>query len=417
MSVREDASTTVTGRPRRRIDAPEKLTAATRYAGDVAGRHAVRTTGAQSTCARAHRPDRFSRGSAAARRGRGTHRGDLRVQRVDDLGKSDPLARDKALWVGQPVAIVVAETEAAAEDAAARVDVTYEPLPPILDLEAALQAGASNVRERVSGGGSAEAAHGSTVGAGGEVAYEGDSRNIANRLHYQRGDVVRGFSEATVVVERTCRTSTFHQFYLEPQTATAAVDPLGKLTMWSRTQSVFYTRKQLANSRGLPVDRVRVVAMPLRGGFGGKILVIDFGAGNPASGSHIWLKIGAARDGRLTNIQARVVFDAGAFPELSPAGWALYEQVPYDETGQPLAASFIDYPLPPAQRVPNVEPVPGEVQAADGPFGGKGVGEPPVVAGAAAIGNAVADARRVRMSELPITSERLFRALAASSAQ
>lgn len=97
-------------------------------------------------------------------------------------------------------------------------------------------------------------------------------------------------------------------------------------------------------------------------------------------------------------------------------GWALYEQVPYDETGQPLAATFIDYPLPTAQRVPKVEPVLVEVQAADGPFGAKGVGDPPVVAGAAAIANAVADATGVRISELPIKSERLFQALSAASA-
>jgi CO/xanthine dehydrogenase Mo-binding subunit len=92
-------------------------------------------------------------------------------------------------------------------------------------------------------------------------------------------------------------------------------------------------------------------------------------------------------------------------------GWALYEAMPYDEQGQLMAATFTDYALPAAHRMPAIEPILVEVPVPDGPFGAKGVGEPPIIPGAAAVANAIRDAVGVRMTELPITPDRLFRAL------
>ena len=345
MSVATERAATAIGRPRRRIDAPEKLTGWTRFAGDFSlpGMLHARLVLSPYAHARIVNVD-----TAEALRLPGVvavlTASDLRVHRVDDMRKSDPLARDEALWAGQPVAIAVAETDALAEDAASLVEVTYEPLPAVLDFDAAIQRAALPVRDRVAAGGGAEAAHG-TVGSGGEVEHETESANVVNRLHYQRGDVERGFAEAHAVVEQTYRTSTVHQSYLEPQGAAAAVDPLGRLTVWSSTQSLFYTRQELAKSLGLPIASVRIVPMPLGGGFGGKILVVeplvaatalalgrpvrlvftrreDFVAGNPANGSQIWLKMGATREGRLTSIEARVMFDGGVFADSSPASLA-----------------------------------------------------------------------------------------------
>jgi CO/xanthine dehydrogenase Mo-binding subunit len=79
--------------------------------------------------------------------------------------------------------------------------------------------------------------------------------------------------------------------------------------------------------------------------------------------------------------------------------------MPYDSNGQPLAASFLDYTLPTAERVPRTTPILVELPAADGPFGAKGVGEPPVIGAPAAIANAVADAIGARLTTWPITSD------------
>ena len=92
-------------------------------------------------------------------------------------------------------------------------------------------------------------------------------------------------------------------------------------------------------------------------------------------------------------------------------GWALFEGLVYDENGQALTGTWMDYALPHIQDVPNITPVLVEIPSSLGPFGAKGVGEPPVVPVGAAIANAVFDAVGVRMTKLPITSERLFEAL------
>lgn len=90
-------------------------------------------------------------------------------------------------------------------------------------------------------------------------------------------------------------------------------------------------------------------------------------------------------------------------------GWALQEEVVYDASGALLTSTFADYAVPRSTAVPDVESILVEVPSDDGPFGARGVGEPPVVAAAAAIANAVADAAGVRVTDLPASRERLWR--------
>ena len=92
-------------------------------------------------------------------------------------------------------------------------------------------------------------------------------------------------------------------------------------------------------------------------------------------------------------------------------GWALYEELSFDEIGQLRTTTLVDYALPTAGVLPPIETVLVEIPAPDGPFGAKGVGEAPVVATAAAVANAVAAATGARLRELPMTPERVWRAL------
>jgi len=92
-------------------------------------------------------------------------------------------------------------------------------------------------------------------------------------------------------------------------------------------------------------------------------------------------------------------------------GWALFEGMVYDEQGQLLTPTLMDYALPQSQDVPPITPLLVEVLSELGPFGAKGVGEPPVVPVAAAIANAIKDAVGVRMTQIPMTPERIFAAL------
>ena len=93
-------------------------------------------------------------------------------------------------------------------------------------------------------------------------------------------------------------------------------------------------------------------------------------------------------------------------------GWALYEQMVYDEAGGLVTQSLLDYTLPSSQQIPPIEPVILEIPSQSGPYGLRGVGEPPVIPVAAAIANAVNAATGRRLSEIPITSEALHRACA-----
>ncbi|RKQ86682.1 CO/xanthine dehydrogenase Mo-binding subunit [Solirubrobacter pauli] len=252
---------------------------------------------------------------------------------------AEPLAREEIVWAGQPVALVVAETEAAAGDAAALVDVDTEWLEPVLDLEAALADGAPAARltERAGEDESAASAHGGSEG--GTEAAGGGSPNVATRQRLQRGDVDAGLAAADHVVRGRFRTSWVHQAYLEPQSTLAWVDPDGTLVVHSSTQGAFMVRQGLASTFGLPMERVRVQAAPLGGAFGGKLMIAEplaaaaaltlrrpvrivfsrteeFAAGNPAPGQLIDLELGAMRDGALAAIRGRVVGDRGGLGDM-----------------------------------------------------------------------------------------------------
>jgi CO/xanthine dehydrogenase Mo-binding subunit len=92
-------------------------------------------------------------------------------------------------------------------------------------------------------------------------------------------------------------------------------------------------------------------------------------------------------------------------------GWALYEQMLYDEDGRLATASLLDYTLPASHQIPPIEAVILEIPSQSGPYGLRGVGEPPVIPVAAAIANAVSAATGHRLTEIPLTSQTIRRAL------
>ena len=278
---------------------------------------------------------------------------DLPIAASDDLRMFEPLARDEALFVGHPVALVIAETETAAADAVHHVHVDAERLPVVSDLEAAtrpdsplaritsiLPLGADDAEENT-----AKSAHAAVGGEGAELLDEDLSDNVINRKRYTQGDAAAALAASTVTAEATFRTNWVYQGYLEPHAATAWLEPDGVLTVSTATQGIFYARKQLARIFGLPVAKVRIRSAPLGGSFGSKLLVVDplvagaalvlgrpvrlaldrredIAATNPAPGATMEVRIGADGDGRLTGLDARLVFDAGAYIEWSIEGIA-----------------------------------------------------------------------------------------------
>jgi CO/xanthine dehydrogenase Mo-binding subunit len=121
------------------------------------------------------------------------------------------------------------------------------------------------------------------------------------------------------------------------------------------------------------------------------------------------LKLVAAHDvGRAINPQSvEGQIQGGAVQGL---GYALMEEIVLED-GINLTTSFASYLIPSAGDVPDVEPVIVESGEGLGPFGARGIGEPPIAPPAAAVANAIADATGARLTRLPITPERVAQAL------
>ena len=332
------ATHAVIGKSVRRVDGAEKITGEARYTGDLRlpGLLHARLVLSPHPNARVVKID-----ADEARQVPGVvavlTAGDLSFVQPDaGSRKRDFLARDFALYYGHPVAAVIAETPSAAEDAVPLVDVEYEPLDAALDLLQALEPDAPQTRGEVPVEAGEEAQMHATATGGEEEPEQDLPPNVSTSLHFKRGDVEAGFREADAVVERTYRTSMVHQGYIEPQVTVATVDPLGTLTIYTSTQALFYTRQEVSEGLGLPNSKVKVVAMTIGGGFGGKFMLLealcgalalktgrpvrleytrmdDFLAANPAPPSQFEIKLGAKKDGTLTALEARVLFDTGAY--------------------------------------------------------------------------------------------------------
>ncbi|MDO8750742.1 MAG: xanthine dehydrogenase family protein molybdopterin-binding subunit [Dehalococcoidia bacterium] len=235
-------------------------------------------------------------------------------------------AQGKALYFGQPVAAVAATTPEVAEAAIALIQVEYEALPVVSDVLDAIKPDAALLHPDLH-----------TEGLAGR---DPAPSNIALRVEFNRGDTSAGFEDADVVIEKTFRTQTIHQGYLEPRAAVAEVGSDGRMTVWGSTQGSFIARQLLSEILELPLGKIRVVPMEVGGGFGGKNSLVaapicavlaqkarcpvklvlsraeDLTSGRPAPGAVVNLKLGATREGHLTAVSGSVMYNSGAFPQL-----------------------------------------------------------------------------------------------------
>lgn len=347
-TIDKTSPSTAVGKPMRRQDAFDKLTGRTRYAGDIpiAGLLHARLVLSPYAHARIIHID-VSAALAVpgvkfvytgATLGMAHYDGSSRVM--------SPLAREEVLWCGHPVAIVLAESEAAAEDGAAAVDVDYGQLPVVIDPLAAMQPGSpltrvvqQEVKSEIAGGGAHAAVSEEEEQAEDQAAEAKEelSPNVSDKGRLRLGDMAQGWREADVVVEHTFETSVVHQSYLEPQSIVVVPDSLRKrLTIWPSSQGMFGVRSDVSEALQVPERQVTVESTPIGGAFGGKFGLIeplaaaaaytaghpvrlvytrteDLLAANPAPRSHIALKLGAKKDGTLVAMEARAIFDSGAY--------------------------------------------------------------------------------------------------------
>jgi nicotinate dehydrogenase large molybdopterin subunit len=226
------------------------------------------------------------------------------------IKKDQPyLAHGRVYHIGQPILIVVAESEIIGRKALKLIHVEYEDIPAILDPFAA--------RDR------------------GLAIHEGG--NLLSYRQLVKGDIDRGFREADVIVEHTYRTTWIDHAFMETEAGVGYMAPDGRITIMSSTQNTHYKRREVARLLGLPEEQVRIVQTTTGGGFGGKLDVTvegyvalavyhtrrpvlikytreeSFLANTKRHPMYIEYKTGARKDGRITAAKVSITGDTGAF--------------------------------------------------------------------------------------------------------
>jgi CO/xanthine dehydrogenase Mo-binding subunit len=244
------------------------------------------------------------------------------------------MARDKVLFPGHPVAAVAATTEAIAAEACKLIEVDYEVLPYVIEVEDAIKPDAPILHDW--------------------AMFDGKPSNIVGKLENKKGDIAEGFAKAEVVIEREFTTRPVHQGYIEPHACLISVAADGKTTIWSSSQGQFMVRAMTAYLTGIPQSSIRAIPAEIGGGFGGKTIVYleplatllakksgrpvkmvmtreeVMRATGPTSGSKMIVKVGATKDGKIVAAHGMFYLQAGAYPGSPIRGAAGCSFAPYD---------------------------------------------------------------------------------------
>lgn len=240
------------------------------------------------------------------------------------------LARGRALYDGHAIAAVAAIDEQTARKALKLISVSYEILPHVTDVDAAMQDDAPIIHD--------------TIFTMGVEPKPKKPSNLFSVTEFGHGDIEAGFAEADVIVEKSYKTEQTHQGYIEPHACLASVNSDGSGELWVTTQGHFTYRDVCATLLGMDVAKLKVTASEIGGGFGGKThvwmeplalalsrkanrpvkMVMTreevFRASGPTSSTSMDVKIGAKKDGTITSASAVLRYQGGAFP----GQWAMF---------------------------------------------------------------------------------------------
>ncbi|MGI9370556.1 MAG: xanthine dehydrogenase family protein molybdopterin-binding subunit [Ruegeria sp.] len=254
--------------------------------------------------------------------------------------RENVMAGEKALYDGHAVAAIAANSALAARDALKLIEVEYEVLPHVTDVDKAMAPDAPVIRE----------------GAADYSVPEGMHPNVVRYHESGRGDVEAGFAEADLVIEDSFVTEAAHQGYIEPHACLATLGNDGKGELWCCTQGHWLVQKTCAAVLGMETSQLRVTASEIGGGFGGKTTVFIepvalalsrkanrpvkivmtrsevFRATGPTSSASMDVKIGMKKDGTITAAQGTFRLQGGAFPGAPGDMTAMCAFAPYNLT-------------------------------------------------------------------------------------
>ena len=220
---------------------------------------------------------------------------------------------ERIRYVGDTIAIVAAETQEIAEQAASLIEAEFEPLPVITDPVQARQEGQPQLHE---------------------------NGNLLKHIKVRKGEMQTGFGEADVIVEHTFHTQTTDHAFLEPECSIAVPTPEGRMEIYVGSQIPYQDRSQVARAMGWDEDRVRIVGQKMGGGFGGKediagqihVALLADVTQRPVKllfdrresllvhpkrhATQIRVKIGAKQNGRIVAAETELYGDTGAYASL-----------------------------------------------------------------------------------------------------
>jgi CO/xanthine dehydrogenase Mo-binding subunit len=249
------------------------------------------------------------------------------------------MARESVLYEGHAVAAVAASSKAVANQALALIEVDYEVLPHVIDVDEAMKPDAPLLFPDLITRG---------------VEPPPKPSNISKRVEYKLGDLAAGFAEANEIVEMSFKTAPVHQAYIEPQGCVARYDADGQGELWSSSQGHFVVRAYTAQLLGMKLGDLRVYPAEIGGAFGGKTVIYVepvavalarksghpvklvmsredvFRATGPTSGTSMTVKIGIKRDGTLVAADGLFKLQAGAFPGSPFMSTCMCAFAPYD---------------------------------------------------------------------------------------
>lgn len=243
--------------------------------------------------------------------------GENRIGVLGGAFRDQPVLCDKKVrLVGDPIALVAAESKEIAQRAARLIDVEYEELPPVFDPVVAMDKNSP-------------------------VIHEGG--NVVVHRKIRKGDLDDGFKKSDVIVQGTYKTPFYEHSYLEPEAGVAKLNETGNVTVWACTQFPSYAREEVARVLGLPFSKVRIIQTKTGGGFGGKldvsvhchIALLALRTGCPVKLVYsreesimvspkrhpfiVRYKTGATKEGKIMAAEVEIIGNTGAYLSYGPA--------------------------------------------------------------------------------------------------
>jgi CO/xanthine dehydrogenase Mo-binding subunit len=244
-----------------------------------------------------------------------THKDIPGANRVGIILKDEPVLVDhKIARIGDPLALIAGESREAVEEAANRLKIEIEELPPVLDPHEAMREDAIKI-------------HGET--------------NVVAVKNLIKGDIEEGFKKSDVIVENSYKTNFVTHMFIEPESGIGDFKD-GIVTDWCSSQNVHFDRAEVARVLNIPRSKARVIQAITGGGFGGKldistqchVALLAYYTGMPvkitysrvesttaSSKRHpaiVRCKTGATKEGKLLAMDAEVILDTGAYASYGP---------------------------------------------------------------------------------------------------